>query len=70
MPQVYALVIDCGVYTRNRNFRLYGSSKRGKNAYLTLSSDNLFSIEDDANDQRERLLCGESRPSVLVDCFI
>lgn len=32
-----SFVVDMGVYTRNRNFRLYLSTKRGRNAYLTLA---------------------------------
>lgn len=31
-----------GVYTKNRNFRLYKASKVGKNAALTLAEDNKF----------------------------
>lgn len=31
-----------GVYTKNRNFRLYKSSKVGKNAAFTLAEDNKF----------------------------
>ncbi|XP_073463224.1 DNA-directed primase/polymerase protein isoform X1 [Aquarana catesbeiana] len=35
--------IDLGVYTKNRNFRLYKSSKLGKDAVLALAEDNKFS---------------------------
>ncbi|XP_077333425.1 DNA-directed primase/polymerase protein isoform X3 [Lithobates pipiens] len=35
--------IHVGVYTKNRNFRLYKSSKLGKNAVLELAEDNKFS---------------------------
>lgn len=31
-----------GVYTRNRNFRLYKSSKVGKNAAFTVAEDNEY----------------------------
>lgn len=31
-----------GVYTKNRNFRLYKSSKVGKNAAFTVADDNEF----------------------------
>lgn len=31
-----------GVYTKNRNFRLYKSSKVGKNAAFKLADDNKF----------------------------
>ncbi|XP_018421177.1 PREDICTED: DNA-directed primase/polymerase protein [Nanorana parkeri] len=34
--------IDLGVYTKNRNFRLYKSSKLGKNAVFELAEDNKF----------------------------
>ncbi|XP_075786407.1 DNA-directed primase/polymerase protein isoform X1 [Pelodiscus sinensis] len=36
------LVVDLGVYTRNRNFRLYKSSKAGKHAILNIAEDNKF----------------------------
>ncbi|XP_070842083.1 DNA-directed primase/polymerase protein [Chaetodon trifascialis] len=36
------LFVDLGVYTRNRNFRLYKSSKVGKNAAFTVADDNTF----------------------------
>ncbi|KAM8878969.1 DNA-directed primase/polymerase protein [Spinachia spinachia] len=37
-----ALFVDLGVYTKNRNFRLYKSSKVGKNAAFKLADDNTF----------------------------
>ncbi|XP_072318926.1 DNA-directed primase/polymerase protein [Eucyclogobius newberryi] len=37
------LFVDLGVYTKNRNFRLYKSSKMGKNAAFTVAEDNSFS---------------------------
>ena len=33
---------DLGVYTKNRNFRLYGSSKFSKDAHLVISDENGF----------------------------
>ncbi|XP_066574283.1 DNA-directed primase/polymerase protein isoform X2 [Amia ocellicauda] len=36
------LFIDLGVYTKNRNFRLYKSSKAGKNVAFTVAEDNRF----------------------------
>uniref|UniRef100_A0A3B3BL92 DNA-directed primase/polymerase protein n=1 Tax=Oryzias melastigma TaxID=30732 RepID=A0A3B3BL92_ORYME len=36
------LFVDLGVYTKNRNFRLYKSSKVGKNAAFTVAEDNKF----------------------------
>ncbi|XP_023274216.1 DNA-directed primase/polymerase protein [Seriola lalandi dorsalis] len=39
------LFVDLGVYTKNRNFRLYKSSKVGKNAAFTVADDNQFFAE-------------------------
>ncbi|KAF5879966.1 DNA-directed primase/polymerase protein, partial [Clarias magur] len=36
------LFVDLGVYTKNRNFRLYKSSKLGKNAAFSVAQDNQF----------------------------
>ncbi|NWV12526.1 PRIPO protein, partial [Ptilonorhynchus violaceus] len=36
------LFVDLGVYTKNRNFRMYKSSKAGKNVILNLAEDNKF----------------------------
>ncbi|XP_040000901.1 DNA-directed primase/polymerase protein isoform X2 [Xiphias gladius] len=36
------LFVDVGVYTRNRNFRLYKSSKVGKNTAFAVADDNQF----------------------------
>ncbi|XP_058525918.1 DNA-directed primase/polymerase protein isoform X2 [Ochotona princeps] len=36
------LFVDLGVYTRNRNFRLYKSSKLGKHVTLEIAEDNKF----------------------------
>ncbi|XP_040822218.1 DNA-directed primase/polymerase protein isoform X2 [Ochotona curzoniae] len=36
------LFVDLGVYTRNRNFRLYKSSKLGKHVALEIAEDNKF----------------------------
>ncbi|NXH27123.1 PRIPO protein, partial [Myiagra hebetior] len=36
------LFVDLGVYTKNRNFRMYKSSKAGKNAILKIAEDNKF----------------------------
>nr|XP_060634627.1 DNA-directed primase/polymerase protein isoform X3 [Anolis sagrei ordinatus] len=36
------LFVDLGVYTKNRNFRLYKSSKAGKCAVLDIAEDNKF----------------------------
>uniref|UniRef100_A0A3Q3IHA7 DNA-directed primase/polymerase protein n=1 Tax=Monopterus albus TaxID=43700 RepID=A0A3Q3IHA7_MONAL len=39
------LFVDLSVYTKNRNFRLYKSSKVGKNAAFTVADDNKFTAE-------------------------
>ncbi|CAJ1052347.1 DNA-directed primase/polymerase protein [Xyrichtys novacula] len=39
------LFVDLGVYTKNRNFRLYKSSKVGKNAAFTVADDNKFTAK-------------------------
>ena len=36
------IISKTGVYTKNRNFRLYKSSKAGKNAAFTVADDNKF----------------------------
>ncbi|KAL4640537.1 DNA-directed primase/polymerase protein [Arapaima gigas] len=36
------LFVDLGVYTKNRNFRLYKSSKAGKNVAFSIAEDNTF----------------------------
>ncbi|KAM7053247.1 DNA-directed primase/polymerase protein isoform 3-T6 [Acridotheres tristis] len=36
------LFVDLGVYTKNRNFRMYKSSKAGKNVVLKIAEDNKF----------------------------
>ncbi|XP_035413746.1 DNA-directed primase/polymerase protein [Cygnus atratus] len=36
------LFVDLGVYTKNRNLRMYKSSKAGKNVILTIAEDNKF----------------------------
>ena len=39
---IVLLIFDTGVYTRNRNFRLYKSSKIGKYVPLEVAEDNKF----------------------------
>ncbi|XP_043969915.1 DNA-directed primase/polymerase protein [Gambusia affinis] len=39
------LFVDLGVYTKNRNFRLYKSSKVGRNAAFTVAGDNQFTAK-------------------------
>ncbi|XP_030644092.1 LOW QUALITY PROTEIN: DNA-directed primase/polymerase protein [Chanos chanos] len=41
------LFVDLGVYTKNRNFRLYKSTKCGKNAAFTVAQDNRFAPPPD-----------------------
>lgn len=38
-------LVDLGVYTRNRNFRVYQSTKLGKNRPLLLASHNKYHVE-------------------------
>lgn len=46
------LIFDVGVYTRNRNFRLYQSSKIGKCVALEVAEDNRF-IPEQSKDISE-----------------
>ncbi|XP_034448872.1 DNA-directed primase/polymerase protein [Hippoglossus hippoglossus] len=39
------LFVDLGVYTKNRNFRLYKSSKVGKNAAFSVADNNQFTAK-------------------------
>ena len=41
---------DLGVYTKNRNFRLFLSSKFGKNVPLVVANNNSFRPESDSNE--------------------
>ncbi|XP_025135931.3 DNA-directed primase/polymerase protein isoform X4 [Bubalus bubalis] len=47
------LFVDLGVYTRNRNFRLYKSSKLGKYVALEVAEDNKFSPIQSKNISKE-----------------
>ncbi|XP_026885205.2 DNA-directed primase/polymerase protein [Electrophorus electricus] len=47
------LFVDLGVYTKNRNFRLYKSSKLGKNAAFTVAEDNAFVPKPDKHTTEE-----------------
>ncbi|XP_004682561.1 PREDICTED: DNA-directed primase/polymerase protein [Condylura cristata] len=47
------LFVDLGVYTRNRNFRLYKSSKIGKLATLEIAEDNRFIPKQSKNISEE-----------------
>lgn len=47
------LFVDLGVYTRNRNFRLYKSSKIGKQVALEIAEDNRFFPEQSKNISEE-----------------
>ncbi|XP_045062313.1 DNA-directed primase/polymerase protein [Coregonus clupeaformis] len=50
------LFVDLGVYTKNRNFRLYKSSKVGKNAAFTVAEDNKFITKPKRNVSAEECL--------------
>uniref|UniRef100_A0A0A9XIQ3 DNA-directed primase/polymerase protein n=1 Tax=Lygus hesperus TaxID=30085 RepID=A0A0A9XIQ3_LYGHE len=43
------LFCDLSVYSKNRHFRVYRSTKKGKNAPLLLSADNTFEVSGDLN---------------------
>ncbi|XP_014694988.1 DNA-directed primase/polymerase protein isoform X3 [Equus asinus] len=47
------LFVDLGVYTRNRNFRLYKSSKIGKHVALEVAEENRFSPARSTNISEE-----------------
>ncbi|XP_036439346.1 DNA-directed primase/polymerase protein isoform X2 [Colossoma macropomum] len=47
------LFVDLGVYTKNRNFRLYKSSKLGKNAAFTVAEDNMYVPKSDKQSTEE-----------------
>ncbi|KAM4836639.1 DNA-directed primase/polymerase protein [Thomomys bottae] len=47
------LFVDLGVYTRNRNFRLYKSSKLGKSVALEVAEDNRFFPKQPKNVSEE-----------------
>uniref|UniRef100_UPI00398E5201 DNA-directed primase/polymerase protein isoform X3 n=1 Tax=Pristiophorus japonicus TaxID=55135 RepID=UPI00398E5201 len=49
------LFVDLGVYTKNRNFRLYKSSKLGKNTSFEVAEDNQFVPKPQKNVSREEL---------------
>ncbi|XP_015999474.2 DNA-directed primase/polymerase protein isoform X2 [Rousettus aegyptiacus] len=51
------LFVDLGVYTRNRNFRLYKSSKIGKPVALEIAEDNKFSLtQSDVSEENQYFL--------------
>uniref|UniRef100_A0A8C7SQJ0 DNA-directed primase/polymerase protein n=1 Tax=Oncorhynchus mykiss TaxID=8022 RepID=A0A8C7SQJ0_ONCMY len=50
------LFVDLGVYTKNRNFRLYKSSKVGKNVAFTVAEDNRFITKPKRNVSAEESL--------------
>ncbi|XP_067885493.1 DNA-directed primase/polymerase protein isoform X2 [Heterodontus francisci] len=49
------LFVDLGVYTKNRNFRLYKSSKLGKSTSFEVAEDNQFVPKPKRNVSREEL---------------
>ncbi|XP_078418235.1 DNA-directed primase/polymerase protein isoform X1 [Cetorhinus maximus] len=49
------LFVDLGVYTKNRNFRLYKSSKLGKSTSFEVAEDNQFVPKPEKNVSREEL---------------
>ena len=62
-----AIFVDEGVYTKNRNFRLYMSSKFGKDTALEIAQN------ESGNSGKQRLTAGdvcENRKSVFFDSLI
>ena len=53
---------DMSVYTRNRNFRLYKSSKYGKNVFLLPSSITRYQYIDDHDLFMSSLVCNVEKP--------
>ncbi|XP_075716310.1 DNA-directed primase/polymerase protein isoform X2 [Rhinoderma darwinii] len=53
------LFIDLGVYTKNRNFRLYKSSKLGKNVNFKVAKDNKFAVKPSkhVSEEAQIFLC-------------
>ncbi|KAM3940811.1 DNA-directed primase/polymerase protein isoform 1-T2 [Leptodactylus fuscus] len=53
------LFIDLGVYTKNRNFRLYKSSKMGKNVTFEVAKDNRFAVKPSrhVSEEEQIFLC-------------
>ncbi|XP_062379393.1 DNA-directed primase/polymerase protein [Sardina pilchardus] len=49
------LFVDLGVYTKNRNFRLYKSSKLGKNAAFIVAKDNQYVPKPDKHLTEENI---------------
>lgn len=45
------LFIDLGVYTKNRHFRIYKSTKWGKNSHLEISSDSKYILPNGYKDR-------------------
>lgn len=54
LVMTYLLFLSIGVYTKNRNFRLFMSSKLGKKNPLTVSDQNQHHL-DKAADYDEQL---------------
>ncbi|KFW02991.1 Coiled-coil domain-containing protein 111, partial [Fulmarus glacialis] len=70
------LFVDLGVYTRNRNFRMYKSSKAGKNVILKIAEDNKFVPNCEENVSLEEayflssLICNISNGMYLWSLFL
>eukprot|EP01129_Flabellula_baltica_P000571 TRINITY_DN10558_c0_g1_i1.p1 TRINITY_DN10558_c0_g1~~TRINITY_DN10558_c0_g1_i1.p1 ORF type:complete len:450 (+),score=69.60 TRINITY_DN10558_c0_g1_i1:29-1351(+) len=50
-------IIDESVYSKNRNFRIYQSSKIGKASYLTLDPESAYPFTSDDNILLECMIC-------------
>ncbi|GCC26963.1 DNA-directed primase/polymerase protein isoform X1 [Chiloscyllium punctatum] len=62
------LFVDLGVYTKNRNFRLYKSSKLGKNTCFEVAEDNQFVPKPGKNVSTEELFFLSSLVSNVRFC--
>jgi len=62
-------IIDLGVYTRNRNFRIYGSSKFGKGTPLVISKGNQFPFVDEEELFFASLLCKLPSSQIKPELF-
>jgi len=57
-----SVFVDLAVYSRNRNFRIYKSTKFGKETPLLLSSQNAFPFKTEKELFLQSLICNVSTP--------
>lgn len=69
------LFTKIGVYTRNRNFRLYKSSKAGKRTAFTVAEDNTFHAKPEKGISAEEsvflasLICNVRYVHISIKCL-